>query len=461
MLDGTIAGAAREHADLRDVEPPPSAARVLQREPRDEAHRRGSASRRIGRGEDLAVRALRAVDLVLSVQPGRLPRRGRAAGSRTFGVAAPQVARATPRRARAKRCSSRCSAARAAAASRGSSRRSYAGAARSTRGKDKRGESARERAHDRPRRRGGHRSAPTGRCCSRSVRRASRTPATGSSPAASSSPARSPRDALDRELAEELGIAVRRAAPWLVQRFRLSARARRAPLLPRVRVGRRARRPRRPGVRVADAGRVRRRAAAAGQHARPARAAAAAGLRHHAWPTISARTRFSRARERALDAGLEARAAARKDVAASSGSARSPTALVALARPHGAKVLLNGDVETRARARAAPACTGRRRARRRDVASATISCARRRATRAPSSRAPARSALDFAVLGPVLATPTHPGAPPLGWERLRGDRRRDARCRSSRSAALAPPISPTAIAHGAHGVALRRAAWPA
>ena len=29
-----------------------------------------------------------------------------------------------------------------------------------------------------------------------------------------------PRDALDRELAEELGITVRRAAPWLVQRYR-------------------------------------------------------------------------------------------------------------------------------------------------------------------------------------------------------------------------------------------------
>ena len=66
-----------EHADLRDVEPPPSAARILQREPRDEARRRGGASGRIGRGEDLAVRALRAVDLVLSVQPGRLPRGGR------------------------------------------------------------------------------------------------------------------------------------------------------------------------------------------------------------------------------------------------------------------------------------------------------------------------------------------------------------------------------------------------
>ncbi len=63
-----------QRADLRDVEPPPHAARVLQREPRDEARRRRSASGRVGRGKDLAVRTLRAVDLVLSVRPGRLPR---------------------------------------------------------------------------------------------------------------------------------------------------------------------------------------------------------------------------------------------------------------------------------------------------------------------------------------------------------------------------------------------------
>ena len=83
MLDGSIAGAVDERADLRDVEPAPPAARVLGREPRDEARRRGGASGRIGRGEDLAVRALRAVGLVLSVRAGRLPRGGRRAGSRT------------------------------------------------------------------------------------------------------------------------------------------------------------------------------------------------------------------------------------------------------------------------------------------------------------------------------------------------------------------------------------------
>src|SRR6266545_1766139 len=59
------------------VEPPAPAARILQREPRDEARRRRGASGRVGRGEDLAVRAIRNVDLVLPVQPGRLSRGGR------------------------------------------------------------------------------------------------------------------------------------------------------------------------------------------------------------------------------------------------------------------------------------------------------------------------------------------------------------------------------------------------
>ena len=49
---------------------------------------RRSPSRRIGRGEDLAVRALRAVDFVLSVQPGRLSWRRRAVAALAQGAVA-------------------------------------------------------------------------------------------------------------------------------------------------------------------------------------------------------------------------------------------------------------------------------------------------------------------------------------------------------------------------------------
>lgn len=66
--------------------------------------------------------------------------------------------------------------------------------------------------------------------------------------------------------------------------------------------------------------------------------------------------------------------------------------------------------------------------------------------------------LDFAVLGPVAFTPTHPWSEPLGWARF------EAILRGSSIpvyalGGLAGHDLDTAIDHGAHGVALRRAAW--
>jgi 8-oxo-dGTP diphosphatase len=66
--------------------------------------------------------------------------------------------------------------------------------------------------------------------------------------------------------------------------------------------------------------------------------------------------------------------------------------------------------------------------------------------------------LDFAVLGPVARTPTHPWSEPLGWERVE----------ALLSGTPIPVFAlggldvtdlETAMEHGAHGVALRRAAW--
>ena len=63
-----------QRADLRDQQPAPPAARVHEGKPELHAHggRRG-ASRRGGGREDLAVRAVRTVGELLSVQPGRVP----------------------------------------------------------------------------------------------------------------------------------------------------------------------------------------------------------------------------------------------------------------------------------------------------------------------------------------------------------------------------------------------------
>ena len=66
--------------------------------------------------------------------------------------------------------------------------------------------------------------------------------------------------------------------------------------------------------------------------------------------------------------------------------------------------------------------------------------------------------LDFAVLGPVAPTPTHPWSEPLGWERF------EAMLRGSSIpvyalGGLTGADLDTAVDRGAHGVALRRAAW--
>lgn len=66
--------------------------------------------------------------------------------------------------------------------------------------------------------------------------------------------------------------------------------------------------------------------------------------------------------------------------------------------------------------------------------------------------------LDYAMLGAVLATRTHPGAPSLGWERfsaLSGTTPLPLYALGGLSAADLP----TAQSHGAHGIALQRGAW--
>ena len=132
-------------------------------------------------------------------------------------------------------------------------------------------------------------------------------------------------------------------------------------------------------------------------------------------------------------------------------------ALVALARPRGAKVLLNGEPE-RARAWG---CDGVH------FTSAALSAAASRPsdlicaaschTRADIERAGALG-FDFAVLGPVLPTPTHAGMPALGWEGFAAMAERTP-LPIFALGGLTPADLPAAIARGAHGVALRRAAW--
>ena len=127
------------------------------------------------------------------------------------------------------------------------------------------------------------------------------------------------------------------------------------------------------------------------------------------------------------------------------------------ARPYGATLLLNGD-EAGARALrldgvhwpAALLHAAQRRPR--DLVVAASCHDRRDLDRA------AELEVDFVVLGPVKPTPTHPGAVPLGFEGFAAivD---GTRVPVYALGGLDPGDLGPAVDHGAHGIALRRHAW--
>lgn len=268
-------------------------------------------------------------------------------------------------------------------------------------------------------------------------------------------PGETPAHALARELHEELGIDVRRAAPWLVQEFvyphahvelhffRVYAfdgvphgrdgqafawQDPRAfdvsPLLPANTVVLRALRlP--PVYGISNASDVGEEAFLARAGAAFARGLALVQVREKAWP-------------RARLAAFVPR-------------------VVAAAHARGAKVLLNGD-EADARAWG---CDGVH------WTAARLAAASGRPEdlvvgaschgRAGIERA-ARLGCDFAVLGPVLPTPTHPGTPVLGFDGF-AHAVAGARVPVYALGGLRCADLDRAIDGGAHGVAMLRGAW--
>ena len=142
----------------------------------------------------------------------------------------------------------------------------------------------------------------------------------------------------------------------------------------------------------------------------------------------------------------------------------SETALLALAqrvaeraRVYGARVLLNGaPVLAQQAGLDGVHLTAQRLMRattRPDVAWCGASCH----TRQELAHA-AQLQLDYAVLGPVLPTASHPNAPTLGWD---GVRRltQDYPLPVYVIGGMQPAHLETAWEHGAHGIAMLRGAW--
>ena len=267
-------------------------------------------------------------------------------------------------------------------------------------------------------------------------------------------PGEAPAHALARELREELGIVTRAASPWLVQEF----------VYPHAHVELNFFR-----VHAFDgepAGHDGQAFAWQDPHAisvaplLPANARVLAAL---TLPTVYAITcasdigidAFAERATRALQNGIRLLQIREPDAAIRDALT---TRLVTEARRFGARVLINGTVADARRlgcdgvhwtARALSGATSRPR----DLV-VGASCH----TRAEIARAGALD-VDFVVMGPVFATPTHPDARPLGWQGFA------AAIQGTRIPVFAlggmqPFHLDAAIANGAHGIAMRRHAWP-
>jgi 8-oxo-dGTP diphosphatase len=136
---------------------------------------------------------------------------------------------------------------------------------------------------------------------------------------------------------------------------------------------------------------------------------------------------------------------------------RLATDILARARPAGARVLVSNDIAlahmvgadgVHLTARQVAAMEARP-----DLPLVGASCHSR-----VELDAAARLGVDFAVLGPVHATPSHPDTPVLGWDGF-ATIARDAPLPVLAIGGLVRGDLDVARGHGAHGVAMIRGAW--
>ncbi len=262
-------------------------------------------------------------------------------------------------------------------------------------------------------------------------------------------------DAMRRELREELGIEVDAVSPWLTRDFEYSHASVRLRFFridawrgePHGREGQRFVWQDARGVSVAPV------LPANGPILRALELPAVYGITQA--EAIGADA-FKRQLEDALQRGLRLVQVREKTLSRAALHAFAAD-VVTLSHRHGARVLINSDaalaLETGADGVHLTSAQLRTLARRPACDWVAASCH----TRAEVEVA-TRLGADFVVAGPVMATPTHPGAPTLGWPGFAACIK-DTAVPVYALGGMRPEDLPTARRYGAHGVAMLRGAW--
>lgn len=133
--------------------------------------------------------------------------------------------------------------------------------------------------------------------------------------------------------------------------------------------------------------------------------------------------------------------------------------VVAQCAPHGAQVLLNGELELARRVGAAGVHLSASRLMALETRPRELLCAASCHTAAELQRA-AELELDFALLSPVKPTLSHPEMPALGWDRFMQLAAGGSIPVYALGGLRSEDLS-TAWRHGAHGIAMQRAVWQA
>lgn len=259
---------------------------------------------------------------------------------------------------------------------------------------------------------------------------------------------------LVRELREELGIEVTRSYPWITRVYAYPDKTVRLHFFrvfewrgaPQAREGQ--------GLSWQDA------AAVTVEPLLPANAPILAALALPARYAITQAMHYGEAEflvrlQRALSQGLRLVQIREKEMP-SSRLAEFARTTVALARQHGARVLINGDI---ALAQAVGADGVHLSAQQLlDVRQLPLPFCAASCHNAAELAQAARLGCAFVVVSPVLPTATHPGAPPLGWEVFAGLIAQYP-LPVYALGGMTPSLLTDAMRHGAHGIALLRAAW--